>query len=227
MTVTTRSSRWRRMPAGVRAAIVAVVVLVVLNAGLGLLDAATRGADRTGSRASSFSTAATGTAGYAALLQRYGHPASRARGELHSGTLDPRSVLVVLDAGRPSDEERRAVADFTHAGGRLVAGGPDATAWAGPLRAARVDLDARGADTDPGRDRRRPLPRPHRRPRSLAGRRRRRLDERRSHRAAVGPGDRRAARGHVAAAEPSPRSGRQRGVRRCARRHRPPSRRLR
>ena len=46
--------------------------------------------------------------------------------------------MVVLDAGRPSDEERRAVADFTNAGGRLVAGGPDATAWAGPLRGARV-----------------------------------------------------------------------------------------
>ena len=138
MTAATRVSRWRRMPVGARTAIIAVVVLVVVNVGLGLLDAATRGADRTGARASSFSTAATGTAGYAALLERYGHPTSRARGEIRPGALDPQSVVVVLDAGRPSDEERRAVADFTDAGGRLVAGGPDATAWAGPRRGARV-----------------------------------------------------------------------------------------
>ena len=55
---------------------------MVINVGLALLDGATRGADRSGSRASSFSTAPTGTAAYADLLEQYGHPASRLRGEL-------------------------------------------------------------------------------------------------------------------------------------------------
>jgi len=104
------------------------LVLVVVNVGLLLLDGATRGADESGARSSSFSTGRDGTAGYAALLRHYGHDVERARGTLRAGELDPRATVVVLDAF-PDDREARAVATFVRAGGRLVAGGPDAAEW--------------------------------------------------------------------------------------------------
>ena len=139
MTVATGVSRWRRMPVGARAAIIAVIVLVVLNAGLGLLDAATRGADRSGARASSFSTAATGTAGYAALLERYGHPTSRARGEAprrarstpgRSSSCSTPAVRATRSGG-PSTTSRPRVGGWSPVGRTRPV-------WAGPLRGTRV-----------------------------------------------------------------------------------------
>jgi hypothetical protein len=123
-------NRWRQWPGWVRAGIAAVAVVVLINVGLGLLDSATRGADRSGERSSSFSTAASGTAAYAELLERFGHDTTRARGAISLEKLDPRSTVIVLDAGVPSDSERRALGLFVDVGGRLVAGGEDAVEWA-------------------------------------------------------------------------------------------------
>lgn len=131
------------MPLAARAAVVAFAALLVVNLGLTLLDSATRGADRSGARGSSFSTAVTGTAAYAELLERSGHRTSRARGSLRPGELDPTATVIVLDAGFPSASERRAVLEFARAGGRLVAGGPNASAWA-PGRARDVRWERGG-----------------------------------------------------------------------------------
>jgi hypothetical protein len=132
------TARWRGLPVGARAAIAAVVALIAINVGLGLLDAATRGADQSGSRASSFSTSGTGTAAYAQLLERYNHETSRARGDLRAGALPPGSTVIVLDATAPNRADRQAVADFVAAGGRLVVGGEDATDWTAAFRGEGV-----------------------------------------------------------------------------------------
>jgi hypothetical protein len=124
-------TRWRQLHAGVRVGIVAVVVVVLLNVGLGLLDAATRGADQNGSRSSSFSTAVTGTAAYAELLERAGHRTSRVPGPLRPGALDPAATVIVLDADFPTRSEQRAIAEFVRSGGHLVSGGPNAKEWSG------------------------------------------------------------------------------------------------
>jgi hypothetical protein len=115
-----------------------VVVLIVINVGLGLLDAATRGADQARSRASSFSTSSTGTAGYAQLLGRYHHPTTRARGDLRVGSVAPDSTIIVLDAGAPDRADRRAITAFVATGGRLVVGGSDATDWTKAFRGKDV-----------------------------------------------------------------------------------------
>jgi hypothetical protein len=143
--VVSATTRWRKLPTWARAGVAAVVVLVVINVGLGLLDGATRGADQSGSRSSSFSTAATGTAGYADLLERYGHPTRRFRGELRRSDVGHHNVLMILDAGTPTRAERRAVEWFLELGGRLVVGGPDALAWTDD----RYMAGSRGID--PGR----------------------------------------------------------------------------
>ncbi len=126
-------SRWSRLPGGARIAIALVAIVVALNLGLALVDSATRGADESGPRSSSFSTGREGTAGYAELLRRYGHDVTRLRGSLRARDLDPASTVVVLDAS-PDGGEAGAVSDFVRRGGRLVAGGADATAWVRDLR---------------------------------------------------------------------------------------------
>jgi hypothetical protein len=124
----TVGTRWRAIPRWGRVAVVVVALVVAVNAGLLLVDSATRGRDESGARSSSFSTGEDGTAGFAELLRRYGHDVTRARGTVRFDSLDPAGVAIVLDA-RPEPREARAVAQFVRAGGRLVAGGPDAEAW--------------------------------------------------------------------------------------------------
>jgi hypothetical protein len=139
--------RWREWPSWVQAAVAAVAVLIVINIGLGLLDGATRGADQSGERASSFSTASTGTAAYAELLERIGHDTVRTRGSVRPETLDPATTVLVFDADAPSESEQRAIADFVRAGGRLVAGGEQATEWAAGLPDTDVTWEPRGSRT--------------------------------------------------------------------------------
>ncbi len=127
-------ARWRTLPTWARVGIAGVIALVAINVGLGLLDGATRGADQSGSRSSSFSTASTGTQGYADLLERYGHPTSRFRGDLAPGDLHRNQTLIVLDAGTPTHRERLAVNELAQTGGEVVIGGPDALSWAGDLQ---------------------------------------------------------------------------------------------
>jgi hypothetical protein len=105
-----------------------VAALLLVNIGLGLLDSATRGADTRGAQSSSFSTASSGTAGYAELLRRFGHDTSQARGTIGPASLSPASTAVVLDAA-PSESARRALAEFVAAGGTALVGGADATLW--------------------------------------------------------------------------------------------------
>ncbi|MGZ4691049.1 MAG: DUF4350 domain-containing protein [Acidimicrobiia bacterium] len=137
-------SRWRRLPTGARVGIAAVAALVLVNVGLGLLDAATRGADRSGSRSSSFSTAATGTAAYSELLERYGHTTRQIPGKLTLGDLDPAATVVVLDADAPTGSERRNVSAFIRSGGRFVSGGANAEEWTSAFRFTRVSWEPGG-----------------------------------------------------------------------------------
>lgn len=122
----------RRLPGWARGVLAVVGVLLAINVGLWLLDGATRGADESGARSSSFSTSSEGTAGYAELLRRYGADVERQRGDVRLGDLDPQATVIVLDAF-PRRREVEAVAAHVRSGGRLVAGGPDAAEWAREL----------------------------------------------------------------------------------------------
>ncbi len=115
--------RWRALHPGARVVIIAVVAIVVVEVGLGILDAATRGSEPSGPASSSLSTAHTGLAAYEELLARYGHRISHQRGALADARLDPSATLVLLD---PSDINRADLATvrrFVLEGGHLVAGG--------------------------------------------------------------------------------------------------------
>jgi hypothetical protein len=119
----TARGRWRALHPGVRVATVVVVAVVVVEVGLAMLDAATRGAAPSGPTSSSLSTAPSGLAAYEELLGRFGHPVGAQRGTLAGARLDPSTTLVVLDPGAINRDDLANVARFVRQGGRLVAGG--------------------------------------------------------------------------------------------------------
>ncbi len=120
--------RWRSLHPGARTAIVVVLAIVVIEVGLALLDAATRGAEPSGAPSSSLSTARSGLAAYEELLARYGHPIGHQRGALADARLDPSTTLVVLDPGNIDRADLANIRRFLLDGGRLVAGG-DRPEW--------------------------------------------------------------------------------------------------
>jgi hypothetical protein len=122
---------WRRLPIGARVTLGIVGAIVIANVAFALLDSATRGRDETGATSSSLSTAPTGTAAYAELLQRAGHPTRSQRGDLRGAVLDPRSTLIVFDPSDVAHDEIVALRTFVQRGGNLVAGGDDPDAWLG------------------------------------------------------------------------------------------------
>jgi len=81
-----------------------------------------------GKDGSAYATQPRGAAAYAELLRRAGHPVSYLRESLGAARLDPAATIVLLDAPGLDGGERRALARFVRAGGRLVAGGEDAGA---------------------------------------------------------------------------------------------------
>jgi hypothetical protein len=117
----------RRSPWLIVGAVVAIVIAV--NLVLRELDRYTRSPG--GPESSSYATAPVGTAAYASLLRRFGHPVLQLRDPLDRAALDPKTTLVLVDPGAPvTPSEGNAVRSFVDAGGRLVAGG-DPTGWLG------------------------------------------------------------------------------------------------
>jgi hypothetical protein len=125
--VNANARRQPRLHPALRAAIVLVVLVVVVNIALSLLDSSTRGADETAPRSSSLSTGRDGLAAYAELLRRNGRDAVSLRGDLTEGSLDPNRTLVVLDPVGLDRDQEQAIRQFVARGGRLVAGGSGAT----------------------------------------------------------------------------------------------------
>ena len=95
--------------------------MVLLNVALGLLADAYRGPE--GKPSSSYATAPEGTAAFAELLARRGHPVVPLRGELTEESLPEDGVLVVLDPETISGEEVSELVTWTAGGGNLVIGG--------------------------------------------------------------------------------------------------------
>jgi len=75
---------------------------------------------------SSFSTAPDGMAGWAALLQRAGHPVDQLRTPIATARLKPSITLVVLATTPLSSADALRLTRFVTQGGRLVIGGPGA-----------------------------------------------------------------------------------------------------
>jgi hypothetical protein len=90
----------------------------------------------------------------ASLLERRGRRVVRIGEDLHDARLDPSFTVVLLDAGPLGTAERRRLARFVRAGGRLVAGGEGAggavaEVLAAPPRRVVTDAPARGRPVAP------------------------------------------------------------------------------
>lgn len=109
---------------GARAILGIVAFFVALN--VVALVISTLRPEPSGEDSSAYATQPRGAAAYAELLRRAGHPVRYLRSSLGETTLDPETTLVVLDPPVLEGDERRALARFVRAGGRLVAGGEDA-----------------------------------------------------------------------------------------------------
>jgi hypothetical protein len=124
----------------------AVAFFVVLNV-VAFVIAALR-PEPSGEDGSAYATQPLGAAAYAELLRREGHPVRYLRSALAAAPLDPAATIVLLDAPGLHAAERRALARFVRAGGRLIAAGKDAgrgvvpraPSWTpdGPRTAGRV-----------------------------------------------------------------------------------------
>jgi len=79
-----------------------------------------------GSPSSSYSYRADGTSAWAELLNRFGRPVTRLRGDLEAAALDPAATVVVLDAPGLANAEIEVLDGFVRHGGRLVVGGAGA-----------------------------------------------------------------------------------------------------
>jgi len=114
----------RERRAATRLAIVAGAGLLGLAALSSFLPGG--GGQGGGSPSSSYSYRADGAAAWAELLNRFGRPVTRLRGDLQAAALDPAATAVVLDAPDLLDDEIEALDGFVRHGGRLVVGGAGA-----------------------------------------------------------------------------------------------------
>ena len=122
-------TRLRRLvPRTTGARVVAGVVAALVALNLVALVAALLRPQPSGVPGSAYATQPRGTAAYAELLRRAGHPVAYLREPLDEARLEaqPRSTLVVLDAPRLDAPQRAALGRFVRSGGRLVVGGPRA-----------------------------------------------------------------------------------------------------
>jgi hypothetical protein len=106
----------RASPIGVGIAVVGTFLV------LGLVAQAFAPAPQ-GPPLSSLSTTPDGVAGWAALLQRAGHPVSQLRTPIADAMLSPGTTLVVLAPAALSAADAARLARFVTSGGRLVIGG--------------------------------------------------------------------------------------------------------
>jgi hypothetical protein len=120
----TPGARWRRLPLGVRVAIIVVGVLVGINLLAKFVSDSTGGGGTPGGpRSSAYATQNEGLAAYAELLAHEGHPVDVTRGPLRDGTLDPATTVVVLDPDTVSFDDAGILLTFVVNGGRLITGG--------------------------------------------------------------------------------------------------------
>jgi hypothetical protein len=110
---------------GRRWILIAIVFVVGVNL-IGLLGgsfAPTPG----GPTSSSYSTGGDGVAAWAELLAREGHEVSGSRELIADANFDRDATVVILDPREFGPEQRASVMRFVESGGRLVAGGLDAS----------------------------------------------------------------------------------------------------
>lgn len=113
----------RRLPADPRARAGLGFAAIVLGV---LVIGAVWGAlapEPEGPPSSSYATAPAGAAAFAELLERRGRTVVRQRVDPRERRLDPEGTLIALDPGSLAGDDRRAIARFVAAGGRLVAAG--------------------------------------------------------------------------------------------------------
>jgi hypothetical protein len=122
-----------------RAAVFIVGGLVALAVLLRVIDALLP--EPHGPTSSSYATSPQGLAAYASLLARHGHPVRQVRVPVADRRPRPGETLVVLDPGVVAPGEARAIGDWVRSGGRLVAGGSDAS-WLDAVLSRPPDLDA-------------------------------------------------------------------------------------
>ena len=116
------SFMWRKLPRPVRVGIAAFAVLAGFNIVVALANIATTSGAVGGPRGSSYSTAASGTAGLFELLSDQGFDTVRSR---RSPAAEPpdSEVMMVLDPEEISEPDSRALRRFVEGGGRLILGG--------------------------------------------------------------------------------------------------------
>jgi Domain of unknown function (DUF4350) len=135
-----------RLPADPRsrAAVLVVGGLVVLALLLRAVDALLPAPH--GPASSSYATSPRGLAAYASLLERAGHPVRRVREPIADRRPRAAETLVVLAPGVMAPAEARAIGAWVRSGGRLVAGGGDAS-WLAQVVGGRPRIEA-GAPGD-------------------------------------------------------------------------------
>ena len=116
----TAGARRTGLPAWARWVIGILIGVIAINLALTALRNAYTGPE--GRPSSSYATAANGSAAYAELLARRGHPVVPLRGSL-TEALPSGGVLVVLGPERITGAELTALKEWVTGGGRLVIGG--------------------------------------------------------------------------------------------------------
>ena len=124
-----------------RAAVFIVGGLVALAVLLRVIDALLP--EPHGPTSSSYATSPHGLAAFASLLARHGHPVRQVRVPVADRRPRPGETLVVLDPGVVAPGEARAIGDWVRAGGRLLAGGSDAS-WLDAVLPRPPELAAGG-----------------------------------------------------------------------------------
>jgi hypothetical protein len=99
--------------------LVAVVAFDLLLRFLGSITGGTPG----GPRSSSYATSHSGSAAYAELLGRAGHPVRQVRTLPHAAAPSPEATVILLDPPYVAPNDARALREFVREGGRLVVGG--------------------------------------------------------------------------------------------------------
>ncbi|HEX7520873.1 MAG TPA: DUF4350 domain-containing protein [Acidimicrobiia bacterium] len=139
------AARFRGLGPIPRAVIVAAVLAVIVGVVLSLVNSATRSADTTGAPSSSLSTASDGLGAYADLLRQYDFEVGDLRGPIKLEQLRRSDTVVLLDAEhQPAQAEIGALRRFVLAGGRLIAGGGETSAWLRELTGGAPKWSPRG-----------------------------------------------------------------------------------
>ncbi|MFN8016789.1 MAG: DUF4350 domain-containing protein [Acidimicrobiales bacterium] len=136
-------SAWWRSLGRVQRAVVAVLGAIVgLNLLLASFGSVFGGSRPGGPVSSSLSTGGDGLEGWADLLRRAGHPVERLEDAPAKVALPPQATVVVADPGKLSAADRKALAAFVAAGGRLVVAGESSAALLREVTGTSVAWDA-------------------------------------------------------------------------------------